>query len=100
MEAVTTNLVWPNVPFPALITAAGSVFFAAVIVIVARYFDVSGGLFTISAMVIIAFIAATIASMVYNVPQTPTTEILVGALATSVGAIIAFWVSGKRGGDK
>jgi len=51
-------------------------------------------------MIVAAFIVATFASMLYNVPQVPSTEILIGALATSVGAIVAYWMSRSHGGKE
>lgn len=91
---------WPVLPLPALIGAVGTAVLAILIVIVAKKFDSTHGLLTISVMVIMGFITATFASMIYSVPQVPTTEILIGGLSTSVGAVIAYWMSSaRRGGD-
>lgn len=83
-------------PLPALAGAAGSLLLAMLIIWVSKQFDTTRGLLTISVMILVAFITATFASMIYQVPQVPSTEILIGALATSVGAIIAYWMSGKH----
>jgi len=88
---------WPTVPFPATVGALAVILVACIILVIAKYFDVTAGLLTISVMIVAAFIVATFASMLYNVPQVPSTEILIGALATSVGAVIAYWMSKGSG---
>lgn len=83
---------WPTIPFPAFVTAAGTVVLTCLVIVIARYFDHTGGLLTVSILIISAFIGTTFVSLVYTVPQVPITEILVGALATSLGAIITYWM--------
>ena len=92
-----SGFAWPGFPYPALVTAAGTAGLTMLVVIAAHYFDPSRGLLTLSVLLIIAFIAVTLASMIYSVPQTPTTEILIGGLVSSVGGIVAFWMSRNRG---
>ena len=87
---------WPGLPYPALITAAGTATLTVMLLVASHYFDHSGGLLTISIILILAFIAVTLASLIYEVPQNPLTEILIGSLSTSVGAIIAFWMSKRK----
>lgn len=88
---------WPTIPFPATVGALAVILVACAILAVSKYCDITGGLLTISVMIVAAFIVATFASMLYNVPQVPSTEILIGALATSVGAIVAYWMSKSSG---
>ena len=76
-----------------MVTAGGIAVLTILVMIVAHRFDGSGGWFTLSVMMVLGFIAVTLASMIYEVPQTPTTEILLGSMSTSVGAIVAFWMS-------
>lgn len=86
---------WPGVPYPAFLSTLGLAAIGAVIVVVARFYDPTTGLLTVSVLIVLATIAATFASFLYEIPQVPSTEILVGALATSLGAIIAHWVGRK-----
>ena len=95
--APASGFAWPGLPYPALITAAGTGLLTILVIIGAYYFDRSHGLLTLSVLIIIAFIAVTLASMIYQVPQTPTTEILIGGLVSSVGGIVAYWMSKGRG---
>lgn len=94
-----SNVAWPVIPFPAAVGATASAILVVLVLSASRYFDTTGGLLTLSIMVVMAFIQVVFASLIYNVPQTPTTEILVGALATSLGAIIAYWMSHRSGGN-
>lgn len=61
-----------------------------------RYLDPTGGLLTVSVTILAAFTAILFTGILYGVPQTPLNEIMVGGLATSLGAVIAFWMSGGR----
>lgn len=83
---------WPGIPYPAFLSTLGLALVGCVVVVVASRYDVTGGLLTVSIMLILATVAATFASFLYEIPQVPSTEILVGALATSLGAIVAHWV--------
>ena len=64
---------------------------SAVLVWFTGRFDPTHGFLTISILVTVAFIGATIASMLYPVPQIATTEMLIGGLATALGALVATW---------
>ena len=87
---------WPIIPFPALVGAVAIGFVTALILLCANYFDqYSKGFLTVSILLILAFVTATFASMIYAVPTNPVTEILTGALATALGAIVSHWV-GRR----
>lgn len=90
----TGNLTeWPALPFPASIAAGIVVLLSVLVLLASGRFDTTGGLLTISLMVVAAFVSVTFTVMLYPVPQTALVEILVGALATSLGAVIAFWMS-------
>jgi ABC-type Fe3+-siderophore transport system permease subunit len=75
-------------PYIALIAALAVMVMSMVIVWVTIHFHIPPSLI-LSVLIITAFITATFASMVYQIQQTPLTEILVGSLATAVGAIVA-----------
>lgn len=84
-------------PFPALTSAVAIAVMGGIILTISWYFDkYTHGFLTISIMVVLAFICAAFASMMYDVPQNPVTEILIGALATALGAIVSQWVGRGR----
>lgn len=91
-EAVTNAI-----PFPALFGAMVIAIMASVVLTVSWYFDQrTRGFLTISIVVVLSFVAATFASMIYTVPTSPVTEILVGALSTALGAVVSQWVGRER----
>ena len=95
MDAPTNGFTWPGVPYPALLTAVGTALLAAVVVVASKYFDPTGGPLTVTLLIVIPFVAATFASMIYAIPQTPSTELLLGSLATALGATVAYWLGRK-----
>src|SRR5215469_12951109 len=80
--------------FAAFIAAVTVALVTAFIVFIAKRYDPTKGLLTVSILVTQGFVTAAFASMIYDVRQNPITEILVGALATSMGAVIAHWTGG------
>ena len=72
---------------------------SAALVWFASRFDPTRGFLTMSVLITVAFIGATIASMLYPVPQIATTEMLVGGLATALGAIVAHWLGRHQDKD-
>lgn len=90
------EITWPTVPFPASIAALMVVVGSILILIAASRFDRSEGLLTVSLLVVVGFITTNFTGILYGVPQTPTNEIMIGALATSLGAVIAFWMSSRH----
>jgi len=81
---------------PALIPLIAGIAVGLVVILIlvaSRYSDQNTkGFLTISLLIVFAFIMAAFASMVYQVPTNPATEILVGALATALGAVVSHWV--------
>jgi len=88
-----------SIPYLALIAAMAVMAASALLIAVARYFDRTRGALTLSIIIAVAFVTATFASMVYKIQQTPLTEILVGALAASLGATITYWMSRHDRGE-
>jgi len=83
-------------PFLALIAAMAVMGASAILVTVARYFDQTGGGLLIATVIVVGFITGTFASMIYDIKQTPLTEILVGALAAALGGIVAHYLGTNR----
>jgi ABC-type methionine transport system permease subunit len=91
-----SQFAWLSAAFVAAICVA---LITGVMVVVARKWDRSGGLLTVSILIVQGFITASFGAMIYNVRLNPITDILVGALATSMGAIVAHW-TGVRSTDR
>lgn len=86
----------PKAPqYPIIVGIGIGVVFVVILVYVASRFDPTRGPLTISLIIIIGFISGVSFSFFYTIPQDPSTSALVGALVSSVGAIIAYWLGKK-----
>lgn len=83
-------------PYLALAAAMAVMGSSAIIIIVARHFDSTNGVLTLAVIITVSFVVATYASLIYNIQQTPLTEILIGGLATALGAVVAYWMGRDR----
>lgn len=80
-----------SLPYLALIAAMSVATVSTIIIWIVKRFEIEGAL-AISILLVVGFITATYASMIYKIEQTPLTEILVGALATALGGVVAHWM--------
>lgn len=78
-------------PYLALIASMSVAAISTLIIWIIRKFEIDGAM-AISIILVVGFITATYASMIYKIEQTPLTEILVGALATALGGVVAHWM--------
>lgn len=85
--------------YPASLGIGLSILFTAILLVVAGRFDPTHGAFTISLLVVIAFIGVVTFCMFFTVPQDDTTAGAVGGLIAAFGAVIAFWLGRGRGDD-
>lgn len=79
-------------PYLALTAAMAVMIASAAIITASRYFDPTNGVLTLAVIITVSFVVATYASMIYTINQTPLTEILIGGLATALGAVVAYWM--------
>lgn len=78
-------------PYLALIAAMAVMAASLIIIWVTNHFQINGGL-VVSIIIVVGFVTATYASMIYDIKQTPLTEILVGGLATALGGVVAHYL--------
>lgn len=83
-------------PYLALVASLSVMATSAVLIAVANYFDPTKGVLSLAIIITVSFIVATYAALIYQVQQTPLTEILVGSLATALGAVVAYWMGRDR----
>lgn len=79
-------------PYLALVASMSVMAASAALIVVANHFDPTKGVLSLAIIITVSFIVATYASLIYQVQQTPLTEILIGALATALGAVVAYWM--------
>jgi hypothetical protein len=94
----------PPVPkindYPALMGVGGAVIFTALLLVVAKWFDPTGGTLTISLMVVTAFFGVVAFSLFFNIPaDDEVTPAVVGGLVAAFGAVVAFWLGRGNGRD-
>jgi FtsH-binding integral membrane protein len=101
MEGETLNA--PPIPklldYPASLGVALVVVFTAILLFLAGRFDPTGGVLTISLMVVLAFLGLVVFCAFFTLPTDEITSSVIGGLTASFGAIIAFWL-GRKDGDK
>lgn len=84
--------------YPVSIGLAFEILFIAILLWVAGRFDPSGGVLTISLMIVLAFIGVVIFCLYFTVPNDEATASVIGGLTAAMGAIIAYWLGPGRKG--
>lgn len=84
-------------PYLALTAAMAVMLASAGVLAISSRFDNSNGVLTLAIIITVAFVVTTFASLIYNVQQTPLTEILVGGLSTALGGVVAHYMGRPRG---
>jgi uncharacterized BrkB/YihY/UPF0761 family membrane protein len=80
------------VDYPGAIGIALVIAFTTVLLIVSGRFDVTGGVLTLSLLVVLAFLATVIFCLFFTVPNDEITSGVIGGLIAAFGAVIAFWL--------
>lgn len=86
-------------PLPVAIAMGGVVICVAVLLWVVSRLDASHGIIAVSLFLLVTFAAALVFSLIHTIPQDPSTEVLVGALAAAVGGLTTYWFR-QRGKDE
>jgi hypothetical protein len=84
--------------YPVALTIIGEVVAVSVLVFFTARFDPTGGVLTISLLVVLAFIGAAIFSVFFTIPTDEATAAILGGLVASFGAVVAFWLG--KGANK
>ena len=83
--------------YPASIGIALEIVFVTFLLFVASKFDPTGGVLTISLLIVLAFIAVVIFCAFFTVPTDEITASVIGGLTAAFGAVVAFWLNKPRG---
>ena len=83
--------------YPGTVGIAFLIVFTAVLLFVSGKFDPSGGVLTISILVVLAMIGAVVFSLFFTIPVDQSTAALIGGLTAAFGAVVTHWL-GKRSG--
>ena len=82
--------------YPALTSVAGAVVFGSIMLVVSKYFDPTGGILTISVLVILGFLAVVAVAIIFTVPNDEITSATVGGLVAAFGGIVGFWIGRSK----
>jgi hypothetical protein len=83
--------------YPGLSSAIGVVIGVAMLLVIIKNFDPTGGTLAVSLMVILAFIAVVAFSLLYNIPaDDELTPGVVGGLVAAFGAVVAYWLGRSK----
>ena len=82
--------------YPVATGIALDVTFVCIMLVVSRRFDPTGGSLTIALMVVLAFIGASVAVITWTIPPDEETATILGGLATAFGAVVAYWLRGRK----
>jgi hypothetical protein len=101
---VTGGFQLPPIPklgdYPIALTIGFEIIAVAILLVVSTRFDPTGGVLTISLMVVMAFIGAAAFSMFFNIPTDEATAAILGGLVAGFGAVVAHWLGRTKEGPK
>ena len=95
-------IVPPPIPklldYPASIGVALVVAFTTVLLVVVSKFDQTGGVLTLSLLVVLAFLGLITFCAFFTIPTDEITSSAIGGLTAAFGAIIAYWLGVNKKG--
>lgn len=83
--------------YPVMTSLIAGIVFTTILVFVATRFDASGGVLTISIVIVLAFLCVTVFCLYFTIPSNEATSALIGGLTAAFGAIVAYWLGQTRG---
>jgi len=82
--------------YPSSIGVSIAVILTTVLLIVVSKFDTTGGVLTISLLVVLAFLGLVTFCAFFTIPADEITSSAIGGLTAAFGAIIAYWLGVKK----
>jgi apolipoprotein N-acyltransferase len=91
----------PPVPkifdYPGAVGISFLIVFTAALLFVSGKFDSTGGVLTISLLIVLAMVGAVVFSLFFTIPVDQSTAALIGGLTAAFGAVVTYWL-GRKGG--
>jgi hypothetical protein len=78
--------------YPASLGLAIAVVLTAILLVIVSKFDATGGVLTISLLVILAFLGLVTFCALFTVPTDEITSGAIGGLVAAFGAVVAYWL--------
>lgn len=82
--------------YPGATGVAFLIVFTTVLLFVSGRFDATGGVLTISLLVVLAMLGAVVFSLFFTIPVDQSTAALIGGLTAAFGAVVTFWLGRKK----
>jgi hypothetical protein len=82
--------------YPVAVGIVMAVVVTSLLLIVSNKFDPTGGVYTISILILIAFLGELIYTSIFSVPTDEVTASIIGGLIAAVGSIVTYWLSRGR----
>lgn len=82
--------------YPASAGLAIAVVLTTILLVVTSRFDATGGVLTISLLVILAFLSLVTFCAFFTVPTDEITSGAIGALIAAFAAVVTYWLSRNR----
>ena len=95
-EFVNAPLVTGVGNVPASIVVGLTVLLTCILLVVANKFDATGGVLTISLLIVIGMLAAITYCLIFTIPPDDITPSVVGGLTAGFGAVVAYWLGRTR----
>ena len=98
---MTDPLIMPP-PTPKIFDYPGAtgigflIVFTTILLFVSGRFDASGGVLTISLLVVLAMVGAVVFSLFFTIPVDQSTAALIGGLTAAFGSVVTFWLSSRN----
>jgi hypothetical protein len=81
--------------YPGATGVAFLILFTAALLFISGKWDTSGGVLTISLLIVLAMVGAVTFSLFFTIPVDQSTAALIGGLTAAFGAVVTFWL-GRR----
>lgn len=78
--------------YPSMIAVVAGVLSTAFMLFVSGKFDPTGGILTISILIVLGTLGAVAYCLIFTIPNDDITPGIVGALSTGFGAVVAYWL--------
>jgi hypothetical protein len=82
--------------YPASLGLALAALLTAVLLVVASKFDPTGGVLTISLVVVLSFMGCVVFCLFFTIPADEITAGVVGGLTAGFGMVMSHWLGGNR----
>jgi apolipoprotein N-acyltransferase len=82
--------------YPGTVGIAFLIVFTSALLFISGKFDATGGVLTISLMIVLAMLGAVVFSLFFTIPVDQSTAALIGGLTAAFGAVVTHWLGRRK----